>query len=140
MTFIDDYYNFIGEFPKVDERKELDQLFVRAQKVVGLKAGLDSAQVAAAALVAKEDAAAARSGKNIRTDRKNTKKAIKEAKKAVREAESRSAVARKVNEETSGTQRQNERRKARKERDEALKIYEQAKAKAKEKANDEKKQ
>ena len=140
MTFIDDYYNFIGEFPKVDERKELDQLFVRAQKVVGLKAGLDSAQVAAAALVEKEDAETARSGKNIKTDRKNTKKAIKEAKKAVREAESRSAVARKVNEETSGTQRQNERRKARKEREEALKIYEQAKAKAKEKANEEKKQ
>jgi NH3-dependent NAD+ synthetase len=139
MTFIDDYYNFIGEFPRVNERKELDQLFVRAQKVVGLKAGLDSAQVAAAAQLAKEEAVTPRSGKNIRADRKNTKKAIKEAKKAVREAENRSAVARKVNEETSGTQRQNERRKARKEREEALKIYEEAKAKAKEKAEEEKK-
>ena len=139
MTFIDDYYNFIGEFPRVSERKELDQLFIRAQKVVGLKAGLDSAQVAAAAQLAKEDAVATKSSKNIRADKKNTRKAIREAKKAVREAESRSAVARKVNEETSGTQRQNERRKARKEREEALKIYEQAKAKAKEKAEEEKK-
>ncbi|MBR4802698.1 MAG: outer membrane protein assembly factor BamD [Bacteroidales bacterium] len=140
MTFIDDYYNFIGEFPKVNERKELDQLFVRAQKHVGLKTGLDSAQVAAAAQVAKEDAATPRSAKkNIRADRRNTKKAIKEAKKAVREAESRSAVAKKVNEETTGTQKQNQRRKARKEREEALKIYEEAKAKAKEGKKEEEK-
>lgn len=132
MTFIDDYYNFIGEYPKVSERKELDQMFVKAQKYVGLKTGLDSAQVAAAAELAREEAVTPRSSKNIRADRKNTKKAIKEAKKAVKEAESRSAVARKVNEEVSGTQKQNERRKARKERAEAMKLYEQAKAKAKE--------
>ncbi|MBQ1882902.1 MAG: outer membrane protein assembly factor BamD [Bacteroidales bacterium] len=135
MTFIDDYYNFIGEYPRVSERKELDQMFIRAQKYVGLKGGLDSAQVAAAAEVAKIDAVTpdgAASKKNIRADRKNTKRAIKEAKKAVKEAESRSAVARKVNEETSGTQKQNQRRKERQERAEAMKIYEQAKAKAKE--------
>ena len=135
MTFIDDYYNFIGEYPMVSERKELDQMFIRAQKYVGLKGGLDSAQVAAAAEVAKIDAVTpdgAASKKNIRADRKNTKRAIKEAKKAVKEAESRSAVARKVNEETSGTQKQNQRRKERQERAEAMKIYEQAKAKAKE--------
>ena len=132
MTFIDDYYNFVGEYPNVSERRELDQMFVKAQKYVGLKGGLDSAQVAAAAELAKAEAVTPRSSKNIRADRKNTRKAIKEAKKAVKEAESRSAVARKVNEETSGTQKQNERRKARKEREEALKIYEQAKAKARE--------
>ncbi|MBQ1886186.1 MAG: outer membrane protein assembly factor BamD [Bacteroidales bacterium] len=132
MTFIDDYYNFIGEYPRVSERKELDQMFVKAQKYVGLKTGLDSAQVAAAAQVAKEEAVTPRSSKNIRADRQNTRRAIKEAKKAVKEAESRSSVARKVNEDISGTQKQNERRKARKERAEAMKLYEQAKAKAKE--------
>ena len=132
MTFIDDYYNFIGEYPKAQERRELDRMFVRAQKFVGLKGALDSAQVAAAQAIANDEAVTPRSSKNIRADRKNTKRAIKDAKKAVKEAENRSAVARKVNEETSGTQRQNERRKARKEREEAMKLYEQAKAKAKE--------
>jgi len=132
MTFIDDYYNFVGEYPKVSERKELDQMFVRAQKYVGLKGGLDSAQVAAAEELAKVEAVTPKSDKKIRADRKNAKRAIKEAKKAVKEAESRSAVATKVNQETAGTQKQNERRKARKERAEAMKLYEQAKAKAKE--------
>ena len=130
MTFIDDYYNFIGEYPQAQERRELDRMFVRAQKYVGLKGALDSAQVAAAQSLLEEEAVTPKSSKNIRADRKNTKRAIKDAKKAVKEAESRSAVARKVNEETSGNQKQNERRKARKERAEAMKIYEQAKAKA----------
>ncbi len=132
MTFIDDYYNFIGEYPKVSGRRELDHMFVRAQKYVGLKAELDSAQVAASEFIEKEGITP-RSTKELKADRRSTKRAIREAKKAVAEPEKRSSIATKVNEEISGNQKQNQKRRARKEREEAMKIYEQAKAKEKEK-------
>ena len=35
LTFIDDYYNFIGEIPESKYRKELDVVNRRAQKAIG---------------------------------------------------------------------------------------------------------
>lgn len=41
MTFVDDYYNFIGELPDSPYRKELDVMYRRAQKVLGRYTGTD---------------------------------------------------------------------------------------------------
>ena len=41
LTFVDDYYNFIGELPDSPYRKELDVLYRRAQKVLGRYTGSD---------------------------------------------------------------------------------------------------
>ncbi|MBQ7812292.1 MAG: outer membrane protein assembly factor BamD [Bacteroidales bacterium] len=35
LTFIDDYYNFIGEIPESHYRKELDAVYKKAQKAIG---------------------------------------------------------------------------------------------------------
>ncbi len=35
LTFVDDYYNFIGEIPESDYRRELDNVYRRAQKALG---------------------------------------------------------------------------------------------------------
>lgn len=35
LTFIDDYYNFIGEIPESHYRKELDNVYYKAQKALG---------------------------------------------------------------------------------------------------------
>ena len=37
LTFIDDYFNFVGELPDSQYRKELDGLYEKAQKAVGRK-------------------------------------------------------------------------------------------------------
>ena len=34
MTFVDDYFNLISEFPENEHRKELDGLYARAQKYI----------------------------------------------------------------------------------------------------------
>ena len=39
LTFVDDYYNFIGELPESSYRRELDVLYKRAQKALGRYAG-----------------------------------------------------------------------------------------------------
>lgn len=39
LTFVDDYYNFIGELPDSQYRKELDVLYRRAQKALGRYSG-----------------------------------------------------------------------------------------------------
>ena len=39
LTFVDDYYNFIGELPESSYRKELDVLYKRAQKALGRYSG-----------------------------------------------------------------------------------------------------
>ncbi len=41
MTFVDDYYNFIGELPDSPYRKELDVLYRRSQKALGRYSGAD---------------------------------------------------------------------------------------------------
>lgn len=41
MTFVDDYYNFIGELPDSPYRKELDVLYRRAQKALGRYSGTE---------------------------------------------------------------------------------------------------
>lgn len=35
LTFVDDYYNFIGEIPDSKYRKELDNVYMRAQRALG---------------------------------------------------------------------------------------------------------
>ena len=35
LIFIDDYYNFIGEYPESHYRRELDNVYNRAQKAIG---------------------------------------------------------------------------------------------------------
>ena len=37
LTFLDDYYNFIGEIPDSHYRKELDSVYRKAQKALGRK-------------------------------------------------------------------------------------------------------
>ena len=41
LTFVDDYYNFIGEVPDSPYRKELDVLFKRSQRALGRYDGTD---------------------------------------------------------------------------------------------------
>ncbi len=41
MTFVDDYYNFIGEIPESPYRKELDVMYRRAQKALGRYTGAE---------------------------------------------------------------------------------------------------
>lgn len=41
MTFVDDYFNFIGEIPESPYRKELDIMYKRAQKALGRYSGTD---------------------------------------------------------------------------------------------------
>lgn len=41
LTFVDDYYNFIGEIPDSPYRKELDNLYRKAQKYLGRYTGAD---------------------------------------------------------------------------------------------------
>ena len=43
LSFIDDYFNFIGEIPDSHYRKELDAVYARAQKALG-KQGVGEAQ------------------------------------------------------------------------------------------------
>lgn len=38
LTFVDDYYNFIGEIPESHYRKELDSVYRKAQKALGRQA------------------------------------------------------------------------------------------------------
>ena len=35
LTFVDDYYNFIGEIPESHYRKELDNVYRKVQKALG---------------------------------------------------------------------------------------------------------
>ena len=42
LAFVDDYYNFVGEFPESDYRKELDAVYAKAQKALG-KHGVQTA-------------------------------------------------------------------------------------------------
>lgn len=39
LTFVDDYYNFIGEIPDSHYRKELDNVYRKAQKALGREVG-----------------------------------------------------------------------------------------------------
>ena len=39
LTFVDDYYNFVGEIPESSYRRELDVLYKRAQKALGRYSG-----------------------------------------------------------------------------------------------------
>ena len=41
LTFVDDYYNFIGELPDSPYRKELDVLYRKAQKSLGRYTGAE---------------------------------------------------------------------------------------------------
>ena len=41
LTFVDDYYNFIGELPESSYRKELDLLYKRSQKALGRYTGAE---------------------------------------------------------------------------------------------------
>ncbi len=66
LTFVDDYYNFIGEIPESHYRRELDNVYRRAQKALGR-------DVAAA----DEDM----SEKDFAKERKKVQKAAKKAEK-----------------------------------------------------------
>ena len=131
MTYIDDYYNFVGEYPTSPDRKILDNYFARAQKYVGLKVGLDSAQLVAVRELAESEGRSGTSS-GVRNDKKATKKAIKNAKKAVEEAEKQNEIARKVAEEKkilSDEKMQKEQKKAEKKaRREATRLYKKEKA------------
>ena len=42
LTFVDDYYNFIGEIPESHYRKELDNAYRKAQKALGREVGYEA--------------------------------------------------------------------------------------------------
>ena len=44
LAFIDDYFNFIGEIPDSHYRKELDTVYAKAQKALGRKTPVASAE------------------------------------------------------------------------------------------------
>lgn len=44
LTFVDDYYNFVGELPESHYRKELDSVYRRAQKALGRHVGDSEAE------------------------------------------------------------------------------------------------
>ena len=132
MTYVDDYYNFVGEFPNSPDRRILDRYFARAQKYVGLNVGLDSAQRAAVQELAVMEG---KDASGVKGDRRQTKKAIKEAQKAVKEAERQNEIARKVEDEKK-IQADEANRKAKKAEEkvakkEATRLYKEAKAKQK---------
>ena len=95
MSFIDDYYNYVGEFSESPDRRVLDSYFARAQKYVGLNVGLDSAQLKAVKELAEYENRGGNTSSS-RRDRKQTKRAIKNAKKAVEQAERENAVAARI--------------------------------------------
>ncbi len=64
LTFVDDYYNFIGEIPESHYRKELDNIYRRAQRALG------------------RDVAAADEEMTERGFAKERKKLVKESKKS----------------------------------------------------------
>ncbi len=64
LTFVDDYYNFIGEIPESHFRRELDNVYRRAQKALG------------------RDVAVADEDKTERDFAKERRKVIREAKKS----------------------------------------------------------
>jgi outer membrane protein assembly factor BamD len=42
LTFVDDYYNFIGEYPDSPNRKELSRYYDKAQKALGRYSGSET--------------------------------------------------------------------------------------------------
>ncbi len=132
MTYIDDYYNFVGEYPSSPDRKLLDRYFARAQKYVGINVGLDSSQLAAVAELSNIEEKAAT---GVKGDRRSTKKAIKSAKKAVKDAERENAVAHRLESEKKiyDDQLNKKAKKAEEKaaRREATRLYKEAKAKQK---------
>ncbi len=128
MSYIDDYYNFVGEFPNSPDRKSLDGYFIRAQKFVGLKVGLDSAQLAAAQEIAASENRGVLNTDGVKNDRRGIKKAISSAKRAVQEAENKNEIAKNIDKEKI-TYSKSEERKIRKEaKAEAKRIYKERKA------------
>ena len=73
LTFIDDYLNFIGEFPDSPYRKELGAMYARAQKATGRYAGSD------------DDSLMEGSEKEFDKERKAAEKRIEKQDRAARE-------------------------------------------------------
>jgi hypothetical protein len=122
MTYVDDYYNFVSEYPDVVERKVLDDNFVRARKIAGLKED-DSTLVAEAQSAEHKEVEGVvpKTKVKIKADRRNAKQAIKDAKKAVRIEESKNSVALGVSDDKALVkQRKAEQRKIDKEKLEKL--------------------
>ncbi len=64
MTFIDDYFNFIGEIPQSQYTRELKALYARAQKAIGRYTGADEESGVRDKDFEKERKAEARNKKN----------------------------------------------------------------------------
>lgn len=94
MTFVDDYYNFAGEYPKAPEKRELDGYFVKARKIAGLKV-TDSAMVAQSENPDGQEAEGVipKTAAGVKADRRSAKQAIRDAKKAVKIEESKNSIA-----------------------------------------------
>lgn len=142
MTYVDDYYNFVSEYPDVVERKVLDDNFVKARKIAGLKED-DSTLVAKTQSAENKEVEGVvpKTKVKIKADRRNAKQAIKDAKKAVRIEESKNSVALGVSDDKALVkQRKAEQRKIDKEnRDDvkaAKKIEREEKAAAKKAAKE----
>lgn len=94
MTYVDDYYNFVGEYPNAVERKILDANFVKARKIAGLK-DTDSTLIAKAQNTGEQtvEGVVPKTKSTVKADRRSAKQAVKDAKKAVRIEEAKNSVA-----------------------------------------------
>jgi outer membrane protein assembly factor BamD len=45
LTFIDDYYNFIGEIPESKYRRELDNVYKKAQRALGRNVAIEDEEM-----------------------------------------------------------------------------------------------
>lgn len=94
MAYVDDYYNFVSEYPDVVERKVLDDSFVKARKIAGLKEMTQRwLQKHKVRRIRKLEGVVPKTKVKIKADRRSAKQAIKDAKKAVRIEESKNSVA-----------------------------------------------
>ena len=83
LVFIDDYLNFIGEYPESNYRRELEHFYRRAQKAVGRQVSIDDDNLK------EKDFAKERA--KIEKAAKKAAKAAAKAKKAAEKAEKKAA-------------------------------------------------
>lgn len=82
MTFVDDYYNFIGEYEKSVYRKELDNVFMRAQKQLNNRRLTKEQESATERDFAKERKKFEREAKKLEREQKAQEKAEQKSKKS----------------------------------------------------------
>lgn len=91
LVFVDDCLNFFGEYPESEYKKELDNVYMRAQKYLGRRVDSDIT----VGIDPKAEKAFAKEREKHRKEQLKTEKALKKAQKAL-EKEKKRAEARKI--------------------------------------------